>query len=236
MATFKELLEKVTDPELKASMLEEFNRVNQENGERGRKLIEKDGELNTAKAKVSKVSEYESAFRLLQETGAELKDIPAMLEKLKIVQTTEDENKVMKALLKDEQAKAKALEKEVTTFKVRGAIDGVFNEERKNFKTETGEAITVVDDFIDKTKLYGDINLDNPVLLKERANSVLKDAYQQQESILAKIGFQGSPVHKVIEGNAQPGQNLGAMDTLRSIAKTEGAASAMSEFLNSQKG
>lgn len=230
--TFKEMLEKVTDEDLRKQMEEEFTRVNKEAGERGRKLIEKDGELNTLK---KGKSEWESTFNLLKSEGMDPKDIPSLLEKMKIQKTTEDENKVLMVLHKQEQDKAKAFEKKVKEYEVRTAVDSVFGEVRKNFKNEKGEALTVLDDFIDKGKLYAEISDPaNKVLLEQRAKEVLTGALQSQESLKAKFGFQGSPTHSVIEGSPTPGANNNVAAQLQKVAKEEGAQAALSEFYKLQ--
>jgi hypothetical protein len=226
--TFEEMLEQVTDENLRKQMKEEFTKVKVEAGERGRKLIEKDGELNTLK---KGKSEWESTFNLFKAEGMDVKDIPSLLEKMKIQKTTEDEVKVLTVLYKQEQEKSKGYEKKAKDYETRTAVDTVFNEVRKNFKTEKGEPILVVDDFIDQGKLYADVSdPSNKVLLEERAKEVLTGALQKQEAIKTKMGFQGAPTFKVPEGSPNPGGPNNIAAQLQKVAKENGAGAALSEY------
>jgi hypothetical protein len=111
----------------------------------------------------------------------------------------------------------------------------VFVEARKNFKNDKGEVVTLVDDFIDSGKLYADVSdLSNEVLLKERVDTVLKDAFQKQESIKAKFGFQGNTTHGVPEGG-QGGAGVTAIAQLKTIAEKEGLEQAVAEYFKLQK-
>lgn len=229
--TFEEMLEKVTDEDLRKSMKEEYTRVNKEAGERGRKLIEKDGELNTLKKEKSQKTEWESAFTLLKNKGVDLKDIPGILEKMEVQKTTEDENKILAALVRESQDKAKTLEKQVKDFTIRTAVDSVFSEVRKNFKNEKGESLTVIDEFIDKSKLYADISdPDNKVLLEQRAKEVLTGGLQAQEAIKVKFGFQGAPTFPVLEGGKQPGGDTNVAAQLKKVAQEQGPSAALNEY------
>lgn len=226
--TFEEMLEKVADEELRKQMKDEFTKVKVEAGERGRKLIEKDGELNTLK---KGKSEWEATFNLLKSKGMDPKDIPSILDKMEIQKTVEDDNKLLTALYKAEQDKSKAFEKKAKDYEIRTAVDTVFNEVRKNFKTDKGEAITVVDDFIDHGKLYADISdPNNKVLLEQRAKEVLTGALQKQEAIKAKFGFQGAPTFKVPEGSLIPGGENNIAAQLQKTAKEHGPGVALDEY------
>jgi hypothetical protein len=233
---FKELLESIADENLRKQLDEEFSKVNKENGERGRKLIEKDDEINRHKTSGKQKSEWETQFQLFKTKGYDAKDIPAILETLEVQKTAADELKLITILHKDTETKLKALEKENRSFKIQSKVDAVFNEARKNFKNEKGEALTVLEDFIDKGKLYADISdPDNAVLLEQRAKEVLTGALQTQESMRSKFGFQGAPTHPVIEGSATPGANNNIAAELQKIAKEQGPQAALDTFYNLQK-
>ena len=229
--TFEEMLEKVTDEDLRKSMKEEYTRVNKEAGERGRKLIEKDGELNTLKKEKSQKTEWEAAFTILKNKGVDLKDIPGILEKMEVQKTTEDENKILAALVRESQDKNKTLEKQVKDYTIRTAVDSVFDEVRKGFKNDKGETLTVIDEFIDKSKLYADISDPaNKVLLEQRAKEVLTGGLQAQEAIKVKFGFQGAPTFPVIEGAKQPGGDTNIAAQLKKTAVEHGAGVALTEY------
>lgn len=229
--TFEEMLEKVADEELRKSMKEEFTRVNKEAGERGRKLIEKDGEINTLKTEKKQKTEWESAFKILKDSGHEPQDIPDILEKMKVTKTIEDEHKILVVLARESQDKVKTLEKQVKDNRIRTAVDGVFAEVRKNFKDDKGKALVVIDDFIDKAKLYADISdPENKVLLEQRAKEVLTGGLQAQEAIKVKFGFQGATTHVVPEGGTQPGGETNIAAQLKKTAQEAGPTVALSEY------
>lgn len=229
--TFEEMLEGVTDENLRKSLKSEYARVNQEKGEHGRKLIEKDQELTTLRNEKKQKSEWETAFNLLKGKGVEVKDIPGILEKMEVQKTTEDENRLLATMFKTEQEKTKSLEKQVKDFQIRTAVDSVFGEVRKEFKNDKGEALVVLDEFIDKAKLYADISdPENKVLLEQRAKEVLTGGLQQQEAIKAKFGFQGAPTFKVPEGNSNPGGQNNIAVELKKIAQEQGPVAALDKY------
>lgn len=235
--TFEEMLEQIEDANLKKNLAEEYKRVNREKGENGRKLIEKDSELDTLRKSTKETSEWSKYFKLLEKEGMEAKDIPALLDKMKVTKTLEDEHKLMSTLYKDAQDKLKEAEKENKGFKIKTVVDKHFAEIRKNFKNEKGEALTVLDDFIDTGKLYADISdLNNEVLLKERAETVLKDAFQKTEAIKQKFGFQGATTPTIPESQGGVGQTVGVAAQLKEITQKQGIVSGMDAYLAAKKG
>jgi hypothetical protein len=229
--TFDEMLEKVPDENLRKEMKEEFNRTNQLAGERGRKLIEKDSELNSLKKNKGEQLEWGAAFDILKKKGLDPKDIPDILDKMELQKTAADELKLVTGLYKDASEKVKAYEKQLKDGDIRKAVDTVFAEVRKNFKNDKGEALKVVDDFIDTGKLYADISdTNNRVLLEQRANEVLTLALQKQEAIVGKLGFQGAPTFKVPEGDSNPGGVNNVSAQLKKTAQEAGASVALSEY------
>lgn len=234
---YKELLEGIADENLRKQLDEEISRIAKENGERGRKLIEKDAELSGLKASGKQTSEWQTYFKMLKDEGFDAKDIPAILDTLKVQKSAADEAKIMATMVKELQGKLKAAETEVKGFKTKTAIDSVFSEVRKNFKNEKGEVLTVVDDFIDSGKLYSEVSdPDNKVLLEQRAIEVLKDAFQKQEGIKAKFGFVGAPTHQVHEGSPNPGGDTNIAARMKEIAQKDGPVAALSEMLKLEKG
>lgn len=234
---YKELLEGIADENLRKQLDEEFTKIARENGERGRKLIEKDTELSGLKTSSKQKSEWETYFKLLKEKGYDAKDIPAILDTMEVQKTAADEAKIMATMVKELQGKLKAAETEVKGFKTKTAVDSVFSEIRKNFKNEKGEQLDVVDDFIDRGKLYSEVSdPENKVLLEQRATEVLKDAFQKQEAIKAKFGFVGAPTHQVVEGSPNPGGDNNIAARLKEISQKSGPVAALSEMLKLEKG
>lgn len=229
----KEMLDGIADEALRTQLSEAFKKVDKERGEFGRKLIEKDEEIKTFKTSSKQKSEWETMFKTLKDKNVDVKDIPNILEAMDVQKTTSDELKLVSALQKDTENKLKEALKEIKGNKVKASVDSVLTEVRANFKDDKGQVLTVLDEFIDKGKLYADVSdPDNKVLLEQRANEVLKGALQQQEALKAKFGFQGAQTFKVPEGNPNPGgvNNLAA--ELKTIAQKEGPVAALSEWFN----
>lgn len=233
--TFEEMLEQVPNEDLRKSMKEEFSRVNKEAGERGRKLIEKDSELTTLKTERKQKSEYETAFNLLKAKGVGAQDIPGILEKMEVNKTAEDELRLMTGLYKDAKDKVDGFEKQVRGHKLQTAMDSVFDEMRKSLKDDKGQPIVVIDEFIDKAKLYADVSdPENKVLLEQRAKEVLTLGLQKQESIKSKFGFQGAQTFTVPEGNSNPGGNNNIASSLKEVAQKHGPAAALADWYRMQ--
>lgn len=232
---FKELLEKVTDEALRKQLEDDYNKINHENGERGRKLIEKDEKIKSFENGNKQKSEWETTFKTLKDRGIDPKEIPGILEAMEVQKTAADELKLVTVLQKDTEAKLKAAEKEIKAHKVKTAVDSVFDEARKGFKDDKGQALTVLDEFIDKAKLYADVSdPENKVLLEQRAKEVLTSALQQQEALKAKFGFQGAQTHKVPEGSQTVGGGNNLSAELKEITQKHGAAAALSHWYKMQ--
>lgn len=226
MAEFNELIETVTDEATKTALKEAFDKVNRERGEFGQKLILKDKELNEVK---SSSVEYKKAYKILAESGTKAEDIPALLEKMKVVKTVSDEYELTKTLLKtkteelqEKTAKLDRLEKEgVLKFKIEKA--------RAEFKDDKGKPVKLADDFIDFDKLYSGItDLSNEAVLTEKINLALKSGHEKQSSLLGKLGFQGVPVHKAGEGDTNNISQEDLNAEARKISKEQGPAAAIS--------
>jgi hypothetical protein len=231
MSKLKELLEKIADENLRKELDDEVSAVNREAGERGRKLIEKDTEIKSLKEKVSETSSYSEAFKLLKAQGIDLKEIPKLLDKMKVAKTSDDDLAILTETVKAKEAELSELRSFKKTTEIRTAIGKVLSEEKANFKNDKGEQITVVDRFIPEDKLYADIDVSNEVLLRERVKSVLKDGLQAQEAIRKELGFQGNQTHTIPEGQGGVGQDANLAAQLREISVKQGPAAAFDAIL-----
>ncbi len=228
------MIGKIEDEGLRTQLLTEYNRVNTERGQFGQKLIEKDGEITNLKAQSV---EYQSAYKILKESGVKIEDIPKQLEKLKIAKSVEDENALLKTLFKDVEKKYDDSTKELNTLKTKGAIQGKFDKARGEFKDSTGKVVKLAEHFIDYDGLYSGItDLSNEAVLTEKISQALKTAHEKQAKVLETIGFQGAPVIKTPEnqqrGNLNPdlvkqaqelmskGKNAEALQLLRTPKDT----------------
>lgn len=231
---YKELLEKITDPDLKKQLDDEFTSVSTRAGEHGRKLIEKDGEIKTLKDKLGESTSYAEAFQVLKKHGVDAKDIPAMLEKMKMNKTLEDDVFVLSQSNKEKDTELADLRKFKKTVEVRTAVGKFLAEEKANFKDEAGKQINVLDRFISEEKLFADIDVSNEVLIRERVKSVLKDGLQAQEAVRKEFGFQGSPTHPVPEVNGGPGGNNNVVAQIKEITEKQGVEAGFDALLKLQ--
>jgi hypothetical protein len=236
MSKYKELLERIEDADLKAALNAEISQMSQEKGEYGRKLMEKDAEMKKLNDKLGESASYADAFRVLKNKGVDVKDIPAMLEKLNVQKTLEDDLMIASESLKAKDTELNELRKFRKTVEVRNAVGKYVAEEKANFKDESGQPIKILDRFISEEKLFADIDVSNEVLIRERVKSVLKDGLQAQEAVRKEFGFQGSPTHPVPEGQGGPGQNTNLAAQIREIAQKQGVAAGFDALLRLEKG
>jgi hypothetical protein len=216
MSKFKELLEKITDPDLKTALDSEFSTVNQKAGEHGRKLIEKDTEISQLREKVSETASYSEAFKLLKEKGVDTKDIPKMLEKMKVAKTLEDDLKIATDALAERDRDLGELKKFKKTIEVKTAVEKVLAEERAAFKDDKGQVIKLIDRYIPADKLYADIDVSNEVLIRERVKTVLKDGL----------------THQIPESQGGVGQAANLASQLKEITQKQGVIAGFEAVLN----
>lgn len=223
MADFNAELEKITDPELKASLKTEYDKVNRERGTFGAKLIEKDGEIIKLK---ETTNSYSSAFDLLKSKGVEVKDIPKMLEKFGIQKSLEDDNKLLTNLAEEQGKSLKELTKERDRLKAERAIGTILADELTKFVDKDNKPIKIAKSFIDENKLYDVSDLTNETVLREKTKTVLQEALAKQTEVLKDVGFVGVPAHQV---STQQGHQTVKVDQteLKKIMKEQGPAAAI---------
>lgn len=231
MAKYKELLEKIADEALRAELDAEYSSLSKEKGENGRKLMEKDSEMSKLREKLTESASYSEAFAVLKSKGVNPKDIPAMLDKLKVTKTLEDDLTIASHALAERDSELKELRNFKKTVEVRTAVGKYIAEEKANFKNEKGEQIKLLERFIPEDKLYADIDISNEVLIRERVKSVLKDGLQMQEAVAKEFGFQGNAVHQIPEGKGGVGVGVPVSSQLKEVAQKQGLEAAMAKYL-----
>ena len=218
---FEEILQGVTDEKIKADLKAKFQEVNQQKGEFGRKLIEKDGEINGLK---TEKQSYSKSFETLKKSGIEADQIPKLLEKFGYQKTMEEEYELTKVVLAENTKKATALEKENQRLKAEKAMGKTFDKMRSELKDEKGQPFKVVDKFVDFEDLYNVQDFSNEAVLQEKCKQVLTKAFTAQTEVMREIGFQGVKTHTTPDGKQVTTPQV--LD-LAKIMETRGASAAI---------
>lgn len=231
---FKDLLDKVTDPEVKAGLEAEITRINKERGEFGAKLKIKDTEIDALKASTM---EYGKAHKILEKNGVKAEDIPAMLEKLGVQKTVQDENVFLSETLKARTSELTELRNKVHRYDTEKAVGKLFEAARTALKDPKGNPVKIADHFIDIDKLYeGITDFSNEAVLKEKINKMLEEAAVKQATVLGDLGFQGVAVHATPGEKQGPAAVATTSESLRKISQEYSPAAAITAFRNAQKG
>lgn len=218
---FEEILQKVTDDNLKADLKAKFQEVNQKAGEFGRKLIEKDTEINGLK---TNVQNYSKAHEALKKSGVNPDQIPALLEKLGYQKTMEEEYALTKVVLDETKRSVSELAKENNRLKAEKHMGRVFEKVRSEVKDEYGNPIKIVDRFIDFDELYNVQDFSNEAVLQEKSKLVLQKALVAQTEVFREAGFVGVKTHTTPDGkqtSAPPVLNI------KEVMTSQGAAAAI---------
>lgn len=190
--SFKELSLKISDEGLRDSLLSVFKEMEVELGTRGK-------DLNLYK---SDALTYKKLKDTLKAIGVDdPSNVDKVAEKLKINKDAAEEKEALTAIAKQLAEEKKAIEKEYSQFKVKTTLTDKFNSARNNFKDEKGKGIKIADDFIDNNKLFAELDLSNELLVQQRIDGVLKEAYDKQAKLVATLGIPGFTPPSVPEGN-----------------------------------
>ncbi len=226
MADINELLAALPDGETKAALEAEVKRVVKERGEFGQKLYEKDKALQTEK---EKGLEYGKAKESLEKAGIKPEEIPALLEKLGVQKTVQDELALTSSILKEKVKTLTETEKELKRFKAERAISTIFEKERAAFQNEEGKTVTISEYFINKDKLLDTItDFSDETVLTEKVKSALKASYTEQEKVKATLGFPGAKVPNTPEKKEVPDKQVSEIET---IFKEQGPLAAIAAQL-----
>lgn len=222
MADIYELIAKLPDGEEKTLLEVEAKRLVKENGERGQKLIEKDTLLNKEK---DKGLEYGKAKESLEKAGIKPDEIPALLEKLGVQKTIQDELALTSGILKEKVKSLSEAQKELNRLKAEKAVSKIFEKELTDFTDEEGKKVTISDYFINKDKLLDSItDFSDETVLTEKVKSALKASYVEQEKVKTSLGFAGAKIPKTPEKKETPDNKASEIET---IFKTEGPLAAI---------
>lgn len=229
---FEEILQSVTDEKLRTDLKAKYQEANQKAGEFGRKLIEKDGELNTLK---TQQQTYSKAHDALRKADIAPEQIPKLLEKLGYQKTMEEEYNITKEILDSEKKTRTALEKENHRLKAEKSMGRVFDKLRSELKDDKGQPVKLAEKFIDFEDLYNVQDFSNEAVLQEKCKQVLTKGLTAQTEVLRDIGFVGAKVHVAPDGKQS--SNPTVLD-VKQVMETQGAAAAIAAMhaVNTSKG
>lgn len=219
---FKDLLAKIEDPETKAGIQAEYDKVNRLKGEYGAKLTEKDGEISKLK---ETTKTWGDAFATLKKNGIEPDKIPGILDKMNIQKTQEEEYELTKHALTEIRGTLTAAQKEVQRLKAEKVIGKLFEKERAELKDTNGKPIKLADRVIDYDKLYDVADLTNETVLKEKIKTVLSEGLTKQTEFLRDVGFQGAALPKTPEAGTET--SAAPVNNIKEIMEKQGAVAAI---------
>jgi hypothetical protein len=218
---FEEMLQAIPDEKLRADIKAKYQEVNQQKGEFGRKLIEKDGEINGLK---TEKQTYGKAAESLKKSGIDPDQIPKLLEKLGYQKTMEDEYEITKVVLGETKKTNSELAAENKRLKAEKAMTTLFNKERANLKDEKGQPVKLAEKFINYEKLFDVNDFTNETVLQEKCKSVLNEAYGVQTEVFREIGHVGVKAHVTPDGKQTTTPQV---LNIEEVMKTQGAAAAI---------
>lgn len=221
---FKGLPEGTTD-EAKTQIKNLFQETTKEAGKAKSDLEQyKDGD-----------GKYKKLFKKFQDNGYTPDQADEMIAGMGVKKSLEEELEVFKRIALDNEKKAKDSEKALNLFKVEITMKEKVRTAVAEFKDKDGKPYKLVEDFIDDKALIKDIDVTSDVLVTDRLNKVLTDAYQKQEAFMKKTGatFAGQTTHTVPVGDGSFGTgkalDLGQLKTTMNKAGNtiDGAAMAL---------
>lgn len=150
---------------------------------------------------------YKKLYKKFQDNGYSPEQIDEILTEMNVKKSQADELDVFKRLATDYEKKAKDAEKALNAFKVELTMKEKVKAAITDFKDKDGRPYKLVEDFIDEKALVKDIDVTSDVLVQDRLNKILADAYQKQEAFMKKTGatFGAQTTHTVPLGDGQFG-------------------------------
>lgn len=180
-------------------------------------------------------TEYKKLYKKFQDNGLKPEQIDEVLADMGVKKSLADELEVFKRLASEKEKEAKETSKQLREFKVEMTMKEKVKQALVDFKDKDGKPYKLVEDFIDNKVLIKDLDVESDVLVQDRLNKVLTDAYQKQEAFMKKTGatFGGQTVHTVPTGDGSFGSgkalDLGQLKTTMNKAGNtiDGAARAL---------
>jgi hypothetical protein len=225
----KELIEavgKIEDEGLKTTLSSLITPLVKEHGKRGQDLIDLKEEVRALRANSPDAS-YSEMHKQLTAMKVDPKEIPKLLEKLKVSKTAEDELEILKSKnLEDSKART-ALESELKAYKNKERLSKLLPEVKPTIVDAKGKPVTIIEEFIGRHTEGLAANLsEDPVVAKEQIKQSLTAALQEQEKMAAAFGYQGPHIPKIPNGaNFNQPTGISPSD-MQKIMQTQGPAAA----------
>lgn len=205
-----------TSDEVKSGIKELFQTVNKKAGKAST-------DLETYK---KGHTEYQKLVKRLTDAGVDESNFDTIADELGVKKTLQDELEVTKIGNKELMNKVKELEKTLNRTKMETVLGSKVAEAAKAYTTQDGKKVTILDDFIDKSELFKQLDLENDVLVQDRVKRVLDTAFTNQNNIMKKLGVDGVKLHQVPQGDGGVGSNAGIVDAnqVRGIMEKSGGS------------
>lgn len=203
-----EYIDKLEDQAQKTALLGLVQPVVKELGVRGQDLIKLKEDLKKAQTNTPDAS-YAELWKQLSDSNISPKEIPKLLEKLRVTKTADDELEILKAKMKEDSQALAETQKQLKVFQNKERLQTLLPEVKSSIKDAKEKPVTIHDMFVQRhLKDIAENLSEDPVVAKEQIKSSLVKALQEQESTAKALGYQG-PVVPQIPGGANFSQPLG---------------------------
>lgn len=225
----KELIEavgKIEDEGLKTTLTTLITPLVKEHGKRGQDLIDLREEIKALRSNSPDAS-YAEMHKQLTAMKVDPKEIPKLLEKLKVSKTAEDELEILKGKAQEDSKARTALETELKTYKNKERLSKLLPEVKSAIMDAKGKPVSIIEEFIGRHTEGLAANLsEDPVVAKEQIKQSLTAALQEQEKMAAAFGYQGKPVPQIPGGANFTQPNGISPSDLKKVAQEQGIAAA----------
>lgn len=226
MSALIEAIGKIEDASLKGTLLPLAQALVRESGARGQDLIDLKERIKTLESSAPDAT-YAEMHKTLTALNVNPKEIPKLLEKLKVSKTSDDELELMKTKLKDEELSKKDLASKLKVYENKERLSKLLPEVEPTIVDDKGKPVKILGEFLNRHTEGLVANLsDDPVVAKEQVKQSLTAALQEQVRIQVAFGYQGKPVPQIPGGanfNQPNGINLAE---IQKVMKEQGPAAA----------
>jgi len=195
----KELISKLDDADLKASLTSQLSELNKEKGEAL-------SDLSTQKKIVAGQKEdlktMEQIAKVFEQNGVKVDNNSQILEIANQLGSKVDSETSLKEigeLVTAQKQQLLDMQKSMDSIAVKDKMLPLLEKARKDFKDADGNLIPVFDDFIDTTLLVTDIDTTQEHLVNKKINDVLEIAKSKTEDFKKRnsVDFTGEKTHSI---------------------------------------
>jgi hypothetical protein len=225
----KELLEaigKLEDEGVKTTLNSLVQPIIKENGKRGQDILDLKDRLKTLESNAPDAS-YADLHKQLSAMKLDPKEIPKLLEKMKVSKTAEDELELLKLKVQEESKEKTTLASKLKVYENKERLNKLLPEVKTLIVDDKGKPANILEEFIGRhtESLVANLSEDT-VVAKEQIKQILTTALQEQDRVAKAFGYQGKPVPQIPGGaNFQQPNGITPSD-LQKIMKEQGPAAA----------